>query len=692
MKTFLLASFFIIISNSSSTSQEIKMNKIANYDTRLIKSPYTLGFFGGLNNIISDAEIPVIPQSFECGVYRSSNTNSFYIGGNFNFNIYNNWIFPEIRVLYEKRPIAFSHINDEFEILNTISNKYEQLITEQKYIGSLDYLLFDFGVKINPLGFASLLDFVPNDLGKTPLFIRIGFEAGNPLFNTEFENLDEIVSPVGITFPDQKKIDFIEKGTLDRAGTAYGLVLTLTGDIKIGKNTFMSPEFTFRYGLNSPVTDVKWQSDIIRLGIGINHLFNTEIPEPKLEVKIKEPIEPEKKKEVVEVINTENIVRFSGNYINTVETIVTQTYPILPYIFFNFNSSEIRNVYSQDNLSFNKNNLPKNTLGIYYRVLDLIGERLKSNPNTEITLRGLTDGNELDSLENRLELAKSRAETIANYFVNNWGIDVSRIKVIYDDTPAISTSIIYKEGAQENRRVEILSEDTEILEPVLHSKFLEYNTNKDALDYNVETNWSGKGEMTLELFDDGQLIGSKTVIGDMEGERIISFENELIDNLSKKNMVNKLLTARLTLSKLGQDDEIKEVFIPYKKSQNQFEVGRLNLIVFDFDRSDISKQNADMIKDFINSAIAPNSISVIKGSTDRLGEFKYNKSLSLARAKSVEKFIKGFKPDYKFDKVEGLGSSQLLFDNDLPEGRFYCRTVLVEVKTPLETDIKKEDE
>ncbi|MDT8323235.1 MAG: hypothetical protein RRA94_03905 [Bacteroidota bacterium] len=25
-----------------------------------------------------------------------------------------------------------------------------------------------------------------------------------------------------------------------------------------------------------------------------------------------------------------------------------------------------------------------------------------------------------------------------------------------------------------------------------------------------------------------------------------------------------------------------------------------------------------------------------------------------------------------------------LYDNDLPEGRFYCRTVAVEVKTPIE--------
>ena len=65
-------------------------------------------------------------------------------------------------------------------------------------------------------------------------------------------------------------------------------------------------------------------------------------------------------------------------------------------------------------------------------------------------------------------------------------------------------------------------------------------------------------------------------------------------------------------------------------------------------------------------------------------EKEYNKRLSTSRAVSVRKYIKRLVPLVKIDEVKGIGASNLQFDNDLPEGRFYCRTVLIEVKTPLE--------
>jgi hypothetical protein len=35
-------------------------------------------------------------------------------------------------------------------------------------------------------------------------------------------------------------------------------------------------------------------------------------------------------------------------------------------------------------------------------------------------------------------------------------------------------------------------------------------------------------------------------------------------------------------------------------------------------------------------------------------------------------------------KGEGVGNAELLFNNDIPEGRFYCRTVNIVVKTPVQ--------
>ncbi|TNE35373.1 hypothetical protein EP342_01720, partial [bacterium] len=73
----------------------------------------------------------------------------------------------------------------------------------------------------------------------------------------------------------------------------------------------------------------------------------------------------------------------------------------------------------------------------------------------------------------------------------------------------------------------------------------------------------------------------------------------------------------------------------------------------------------------------------IVGSTDFLGERNYNNELSQNRANNVAKYINTLLPDVKFKKVIGVGSENPKFDNSTPEGRFYCRTVLIEVKTPI---------
>jgi outer membrane protein OmpA-like peptidoglycan-associated protein len=73
------------------------------------------------------------------------------------------------------------------------------------------------------------------------------------------------------------------------------------------------------------------------------------------------------------------------------------------------------------------------------------------------------------------------------------------------------------------------------------------------------------------------------------------------------------------------------------------------------------------------------------GSTDNLGELSHNQELSTQRAENVRDLILADKPDSKITSTKGIGPSNLLYDNHLPEGRYYCRTVRVEVATPLES-------
>jgi len=93
--------------------------------------------------------------------------------------------------------------------------------------------------------------------------------------------------------------------------------------------------------------------------------------------------------------------------------------------------------------------------------------------------------------------------------------------------------------------------------------------------------------------------------------------------------------------------------------------------------------NKTMIKNFTAKNTLPESEILITGTTDRLGEKDYNRNLSLRRAENVSKLILQFNPDSNIKEIKGLGSSAIYYDNDSPEGRFYSRTVLIEIKTEL---------
>jgi len=117
-----------------------------------------------------------------------------------------------------------------------------------------------------------------------------------------------------------------------------------------------------------------------------------------------------------------------------------------------------------------------------------------------------------------------------------------------------------------------------------------------------------------------------------------------------------------------------------QKSQKQTSDKRIDyysIILFEFNSPQLSQEQLRQSK-FIKDRIESNSKVTITGYTDRMGEDEYNIKLSEGRARNMARAL-------KLDNVEikGLGKSLQLYDNTLPEGRFYCRTVEVIVETPL---------
>ncbi|PLX33432.1 MAG: hypothetical protein C0600_00480, partial [Ignavibacteria bacterium] len=153
----------------------------------------------------------------------------------------------------------------------------------------------------------------------------------------------------------------------------------------------------------------------------------------------------------------------------TIEEIVTrETVPLLNYVFFEEGSDALPSRYEKlspsEAAAFTMAALPDGTLERYYHILNIIAARMKQRPGSTITLTGCTDGRETRAV------AGLRANTVAMYLRDAWGLDASRVAVDARQLPGSPSSTRSDEGRAENRRVEITSTDAELLAPIENSE------------------------------------------------------------------------------------------------------------------------------------------------------------------------------------------------------------------------------
>jgi outer membrane protein OmpA-like peptidoglycan-associated protein len=636
---------------------------------------YRVGLSAGLNIISHESNIPIIWGENECGLYDKGNSLGYQGAVVFTYSL-TDFLKADIRLVYRSVPITLTSTTSDFEVYNPQTLNYSALYIEHEFNSKLNYLTFEPAFLIQPYS-------------QLPLHLRLGFDAGNPLFGNSYETTDKIISPKVYTFPDQTQKHTTQSGSLNAAGTSYGAIAGIIYDYKLNEDIYLQGEINYRYPLNSSISGTQLESSWIGINAGIQYAFNfeKELP-PKKEPDLIPPVdaeipEPIIAQDTVIIAEINDDIEILPAQLEMLETIVTQTYPILPYIFFDSLSYDLKQIYRrQAGDGFAESKLPTETLEIYYSMLDIIGSRLRDNVGSEITITGMSDGREGISAEERLVLAGKRASTVADYLTEQWKIDKKRIKIDVRELPEIATSTIYEEGYQENRRVEIISNDYNILKPVVFSKFSEYEAVTEILPVTINTNQPEKySDIEINIKSGEKLISSA-----QSDYSVLKLNLKLDEN--QRDALASLYDGRQTpyleyKYSLGGIIKSGRTKLAILNRENKFELGRLNLIVFDFDRSDINQQNKNLIKNFIANTIADNSIVTITGSTDRLGERDYNMNLSKSRAESTYNFIKSIKPKANFKSVEGIGDSKLKYDNGLPEGRFYCRTVLIEVITPI---------
>ncbi len=627
-----------------------------------------IGLFSGSNYLFNATDKSYIKSDLNCGEFDSGTAQGIHAGIKLGYIVSKDFISLEGRLFYDTRPFNMVGGSDCFEVLDPVSNKYVPFKRSHYFDGTLDYLSFDLGLSVQPIS-------------SLPISLRLSFDIGNPIVKNDFTVKEAVKSPKSVSFSNGSQSRINESGEFNDVTSSMGLNAGIGYTHMFNKDLGANLELSYRYAVNSALSDNLLKSDILRLSLVLSYYFGREKPEPVKVIPVVEP-EPEPEEPVVtEYVSKPSIVTdMSIEPLDVTETIVTQTFPLLSYYFFDEKSSKLNDKYinTMPAEDFDEGKLNKETMTIYYNSLDIIGKRLSTN-NSNIRIVGYSDGNELPTLQERRELAQARAKTVADYFHTKWHIPYNRLKVESGDKPGIYTNP--EEAAFENRRVEILSDDGKNLAPVVHRQFSEYKFNTDKLNFNMQVSRPTRLNYSLTI-NQRPYYSNEVQLKEGKFEANLNLNKNQIDSLISISK-NKRLTLKLDLYD-GELFEMHSIPFEFNIETEQFEIGRLNLIVFDFDKANLSKFNNDLLKDFAKEAIRANSEVYIYGTTDILGTLDYNLSLSQKRADNTASAIRSVLPDANFKHIQGKGSENPKYDNSLPEGRFYNRTVLIEVRTPLE--------
>src|SRR5665647_40106 len=379
---------------------------------------------------------------------------------------------------------------------------------------------------------------------------------------------------------------------------------------------------------------------------------------------------------------------------------VKETFPLINSVFFNMGSTEIPSRYVQlssaQATSFKEDQLqqgqPDNLnngrsarqLAVYHNILNIIGDRMRSNPQSTITLVGASDKNPTEG--------KMLAENIKQYLVNAFGIDASRISTEGRDKPLIPSEqpgatnelTLLHEG---DRRVDIVSTSPELLMQVggITSPFLKpvqiSSVQEDPLDSHVIFNADGASESlnswSVDVTDEQ---GNVQYYGPYTQDQ---------ESVPGKTILGNNTQGNYTISMIGETKSgqtiKKESSVSLMKMDDPKQEGLRYSILFDFDKSTSIATYQNFLTDIVTPLIPENGTVIVHGHTDIIGEEKYNLNLSNERATGAQKIIeqalsKAGKKGVKFETYGfGEDTNMAPFENNLPEERFYNRTVIIDI-------------
>jgi outer membrane protein OmpA-like peptidoglycan-associated protein len=622
---------------------------------------YDLGLRVNIENpvLLNDSNIFYGP--IDCGEYSDSELSSYSFGvvnrykviGDLGFNL--NLSYQSFRGEFYRTDVFRSRNDIDFNV-NDVSTKTSVNFDYNNFIigGGLSYFFDDI-----LLGGARL------DLGMNYTISTSGV----------LDQEEQIQSPDNAVFTQfsnsQKRDIFV--GNLETLQSQMLLDTRFTNFIKVGKIFNITQSIGFSYSLNSMFSDVdnKYYSINIGLGIAIDKRKEEYeiieepkevIPETESEPVIKDTViavkeAPEPKPKPKPEASLEVISNWDESEIITGEELLSSL-PLVNSIFFEQNSSEIiGQKYNNDNSDY----FSGDAIEAHKTVILRISEIIKQKPDSRILITGYTSGEENEPAGT--ELSKARAEEVKDKFIE-LGVSESKIETNSELLPPSRSNMNFKEGIEENQRVDIKLINAPTQEYVSMKQFNELNgeiiakvdfknINSDIKltnsisDRNVNIKEPGdfKFKINQRFSDDQKVIESSTEL--KFGDSIITHKEYIeLKNFSKINVNYDL---------------------------NKFEA----ILRFDYNSSELSNDNKELLKQLIE--ILPNNSEIkILGSADAIGSAETNKKLEEERAANTQQFITQEASGKNFEITTGRTKEK--FPEDSPQGRFLNRSIRIKVE------------
>ncbi len=707
--------FFLCFSN-------VQAEQKNNENNASIKIPnYFWGAYAHFNYNVHSADFHYLPNCFSCCPnYNSATGGGFSVGALFEKNL------PSVLdgFLIGAR-LGYADLSAEFAELENIGNvelrdpnppfETKKIVSAQ----STHYL----ESTLNALN----LNLYAADKFLGGLTASLGFNF-NFLLNNKFNQREELTSPKNLVFSggeaDGKRVRNIypENDIPEAKQFQFGLSLGLGYELPIGENSFLIPEMRYNLFFTN-VSSVNWKPNFLQFGVAIKFpTYNgTETIEPKYErdTIFEKRFDIEKEYiELVETLEEDNViyekykhyiksqsklkidftnfgidtngVRQKNPTIIIEEFYTTESFPILPNIYFkdgssNINTTKMKLLSEEQANNFNEKTIKIDALEVYYNLLNIFGKRLRENPNTKIIIAGYSSGENSD--KNMPKIAAKRAEVIKKYLTDIWKIPTAQLKV---ETRTIPKHLKARSNdiTRENSKVELIPlsgfEKALPLYMPIKLSHVEKKANPPVVEFDINIDSESDIDYySLKLKQDNQKIrefngsGKDTnikILWEIEKTPLPVTESPISTNLE----VQDILGQQKSLEK---ELEIKQVTIKKKKELivKDWKIDKYSLVLFEYNKSDISYVDKEILKE-IKANIKPNSeVSIIiSGFADRTGDIQYNKNLAQKRCQEVAKEL-----NVKNIQLKAIGSKKLIFDNDLPEGRALSRTVQIEVRTPL---------